>query len=416
MGTDNAVELVEALADPLVDGFMGIGVLVASMLLVMKMSQSRWGALWNRRLLRHTVAGPALAAALSIPPGCSGVLMTVSMFSQKQVTYGAVIASFLSTMGDSAWLIIAADPVLAIQLKVSFVVLGLVGGYGVDFLGIAPERRKILPRRRMRGHTMSTLSMSRSTELLRGTRVRASLAEHAACPLSAPGQMILPGSQWWAKLAPCCIADSSSPQRPVSDKSPAIIWVFWAFVALGLIVELPIQLNLIDEETAPTLFGMNGRMLIGLLGFGVAAVVALSGRRHSHECHCIDPRSLRTILRHTANQAAFISASVGLLYLATAAITTAIGFDPLTLPFAGIAGIAVAALLGLLPSCGLEVIVAGLFLAGGLPLPALLTYLVSHDGAGLLPLFAVDRRSALLSTILTTIPAVVVGLLALSFM
>ena len=52
---------------------------------------------------------------------------------------------------------------------------------------------------------------------------------------------------------------------------------------------------------------------------------------------------------------------------------------------------------------------AGLFLAGGMPLPTLVANSISQDGDALLPLLALERRSAVLATCITTVPALLVG-------
>ncbi|MCD4532871.1 putative manganese transporter [Nocardioides sp. cx-169] len=44
-------------------------------------------------------------------------------------------------MGDASWVLLAADPVLTLQLKVLLVTVGALSGYVVDALGIAPRRR-----------------------------------------------------------------------------------------------------------------------------------------------------------------------------------------------------------------------------------------------------------------------------------
>ncbi|CAA9355339.1 MAG: Predicted manganese transporter, 11 TMS [uncultured Nocardioidaceae bacterium] len=67
------------------------------------------------------------------------------------------------------------------------------------------------------------------------------------------------------------------------------------------------------------------------------------------------------------------------------------------------------ATVGLIPGCGVQIVFAGIFLAGGMPLPTLVANSISQDGDALLPLLALEHRSALLATVLTTIPAILVG-------
>lgn len=66
--------------------------------------------------------------------------------------------------------------------------------------------------------------------------------------------------------------------------------------------------------------------------------------------------------------------------------------------------------MGLIPGCAIQIVFAGIFLSGGMPLSTLAANSVSQDGDALIPLFALEQRSALLATVITTVPALVVGL------
>ena len=52
-----------------------------------------------------------------------------------------------------------------------------------------------------------------------------------------------------------------------------------------------------------------------------------------------------------------------------------------------------------------------LYLKGMLPFAALVANAISQDGDALFPLLAIDRRSSLTATVITTIPALVLGIL-----
>jgi hypothetical protein len=76
----------------------------------------------------------------------------------------------------------------------------------------------------------------------------------------------------------------------------------------------------------------------------------------------------------------------------------------------GVAGVLAGAFIGLVPGCAVQIVFTGLYVAGGLPLPTLVANAISQDGDALIPLAALRRRSAALATVITTAPAVVVGL------
>jgi hypothetical protein len=73
--------------------------------------------------------------------------------------------------------------------------------------------------------------------------------------------------------------------------------------------------------------------------------------------------------------------------------------------------VVVGAFLGLIPGCGPQILFVTMFARGLLPFAALLANAISQDGDALFPLLVLDRRSALLATVVTTVPAILLGLL-----
>jgi hypothetical protein len=78
---------------------------------------------------------------------------------------------------------------------------------------------------------------------------------------------------------------------------------------------------------------------------------------------------------------------------------------------AGLAAVFVAALIGLLPGCGPQIVLTGLYVSGVLPFSVLIANALSQDGDALFPLLAGHRRAAGLATVITTVPGVVAGIL-----
>jgi hypothetical protein len=74
---------------------------------------------------------------------------------------------------------------------------------------------------------------------------------------------------------------------------------------------------------------------------------------------------------------------------------------------APIAGAAV----GLIPGCGPQIVLAGAYAQGAVPVSALAANAISQDGDALFPLLAINKKAAVVATIYTVIPALVVGIL-----
>lgn len=77
----------------------------------------------------------------------------------------------------------------------------------------------------------------------------------------------------------------------------------------------------------------------------------------------------------------------------------------------GFGSVIVGACIGLIPGCGPQIIFVTLFTKGMVPFAALLANAISQDGDTLFPLLAIDKKSSLIATVVTTIPALIIGLL-----
>lgn len=69
----------------------------------------------------------------------------------------------------------------------------------------------------------------------------------------------------------------------------------------------------------------------------------------------------------------------------------------------------IAILVGFIPGCGPQIVVTSLYLAGAIPLSAQLSNAISNDGDALFPAIALAPRAAILATLYSAIPALIVG-------
>ncbi len=68
-----------------------------------------------------------------------------------------------------------------------------------------------------------------------------------------------------------------------------------------------------------------------------------------------------------------------------------------------------AILVGFIPGCGPQIVVTSLYLAGAIPLSAQLSNAISNDGDALFPAIALAPRAAILATLYSAVPALIVG-------
>jgi len=352
--------LTELLLRPLADAFMQVGVFVALMVAPFGWARCRWGHRLDAALERRRGAGPLVAAALTMPPGCGGAILVMAAYGRGAVSYGAAVAALVATMGDASWVLLAHDPWLTVQLKALLLVVGACTGWLVDAVGISPRRRVV-----------------------------------ATVPAPAPQRPPVPVTPAQPALPRPAFALHEVGVLPV---------LLWLAIGGGATVSVPVTFQLLDPQTL--------YLVLGVLGASMAIVVFVRrGCRLADDDEAsAEETSFAAVLRHGGHEVAFVTVWVAVAYVAWSLLTHVTGFDGSQLPVLGLAGVVVGALIGLVPGCAVQIVFAGMFAAGGMPLATLVANTISQDGDALLPLLALEHRSALVATVLTTIPALVVGL------
>ncbi len=77
-----------------------------------------------------------LASLLGIMPGCLGSFISVTLFEHGVISFGAIIATMIATMGDEAFVMFALAPKKAIVLTAWLFIIGLVSGFIIDIIDI----------------------------------------------------------------------------------------------------------------------------------------------------------------------------------------------------------------------------------------------------------------------------------------
>ncbi len=92
-------------------------------------------------LHRHKKFDILIAAFLGILPGCGGAIMVMTLYVKKAISFSAVLTTLVATMGDAAFLLIAAKPKAALIILPLAYVVAIVTGYIAKIFekSIAPE-------------------------------------------------------------------------------------------------------------------------------------------------------------------------------------------------------------------------------------------------------------------------------------
>ena len=115
-------------------------------------------------------------------------------------------------------------------------------------------------------------------------------------------------------------------------------------------------------------------------------------------------------LPRAAEETAFITIWVLAAYLAFGYVEAFAGFDLAAL-FKGLGPLLplLGVLIGFIPGCGPQILVATLYINGLIPFSALIANAISNDGDALFPAIALNPKAAVIATLYTAIPAIVVG-------
>ena len=74
-----------------------------------------------------------MASLLGAIPGCGGAIVVVTQYIQGRISFGSLVAVLTATMGDAAFLLLAAEPQTGLLVFVIAGIVGILTGYIVDF-------------------------------------------------------------------------------------------------------------------------------------------------------------------------------------------------------------------------------------------------------------------------------------------
>lgn len=288
------------------------------------------------------------AAALGATPGCGGAIIVVTQFTKGTISFGSVVSVLIATMGDAAFLLIAREPLTAVLVLGLSMVVGTISGWVVDAVhGRDFMRPKVNP--------------------------------------------------------------ISEEKKPLNQPAP-FRWMDLAWVGL-VVISLPISAAIAGQFDANVWFGplagADPVLTIGVIGtllsLAIWALKPVWTERKMHDAG-------QPVMRRIVDDTSFVTAWVVMAFLSYEIAVFAFGTDVGAFfgdyrPYMPL----VAMLVGLIPGCGPQIVVTTLYLAGAIPLSAQLTNSIANDGDALFPAIALVPRAALLATLYSAIPALMVG-------
>ena len=126
------------LEDTLFNSVFVTGMVVIMMMIIESLNIESRGRLLNS--LRGKRFGQvATGALLGMIPGCVGGFATVSLYTHGLLSFGALVAMMIASSGDEAFVMMAMTPEKTVLIFGILLVLSVIVGYLVDFLGIGKK-------------------------------------------------------------------------------------------------------------------------------------------------------------------------------------------------------------------------------------------------------------------------------------
>ena len=287
-----------------------------------------------------------LSAFLGALPGCGGAIIVVTQYIQGRIGFGSLVAVLTATMGDAAFLILAIEPSTGLLIFALGAVVGSITGYVVD---------------------------------------------------------IIHGNKFLTQKF-----DDDGNKEVLEKTFVSKFNIFWLLIfmpgfILGILVAF--QVNISNLIFLPNNFELTA--IIGSSGAILSIFMWSLNPLSDFQCSTDKSRGFLSRVVDTTN---FVSTWVicGFLVFEIFMFFTSIDlkvFFDIWLPFVPL----IAIFFGFLPGCGPQVVVATFYLNGFIPLSAELGNAISNDGDALFPAIALAPKAAVVATIYSAVPAIIVA-------
>ena len=404
-------EILEIILNSAEESFLGVAVFIGSVLLTFSYINYRKPQALIIAIKKSKKIQPILGAVIGLTPGCGGAILVVPLFFNGSVSFGAVIATLIATMGDASFVLISTMPLYYLFVSIISFVTAIGMGYIVDYYKLGDRllnnfRKKRLP-----------------TEKVTATHNE---AEHITQLMESTGEATHHIGHIEGDEVDLLLHHQSKGHEEYGTFGYKIThrWypIYWLTIFLGLILGI----LLLFQVDINNLFIYGIGRIIGVSGISFSIIIMILSKKiikaESHEEVELKRFSLKETIIHSAEETAFITTWVFIAFLITSLIIFRIGHgssiegeiilkDLISSAGPGLATVILGALIGLIPGCGPQIIFVALFSKGMIPFAALLANAISQDGDALFPMLAIDLRSSFWASVITTIPALILGLI-----
>ena len=388
------------LIDILRNSILITGLVVVMMMMIESLNIESRG-LFFKGLKKTKIGQVVFGALLGSVPGCMGGFATVSLYTHRMFSFGALVAMMIASSGDEAFVMLAMIPEKALLIFAILFIVAIAAGIITDLVYDRIHKKRC--------NKSDHAECGAETDCHEGYAVHESTGESCSDEDGTSFRHTREGARHYgwkrvtmliglaffiAALATghlghdhnthshgaetdACCQEHSHCHHEHSDHSPTI--------------------NLLDEQWMNVIFA--GLSILVL-------IVLLFGSDHFIEEHLwkhIVKRHLLTIFLWTFGVLMIVG--IGMQHVS---IDKWISENTALM-------IILATLIGIIPESGPHMIFVTLYAAGVVPLPVLLASSISQDGHASLPLIAESRKSFLWAKAINCIVALAVGYSAMLF-
>lgn len=393
--------------------FLEVGVFVGAVLLIFGYINYRQSGKFVEKIQDSKRWQPIIGALMGLSPGCGGAIFVMPLFIKNTVSFGTVIATLIATMGDSAFIVISKMPFHYILVSIISFVTAIITGYIVDYFKIGEKLKLNIKRMSKKEQKQIHQKYDHKKQETVCVNIKDSNEYRFTHIGHEEGDEV--------DIALHHIAKGHQDAGIGYKVTHNLYKVFWCLVSIGLVFGI----MLLMQVDINSLFIPNIGMVFGVSGTIFSIIFTILAKKFirddTHEESEMKVMSLKETLIHNAIETAFVITWVFVAYLiyefsifALGGANHAIGEERLMefMIKTKFLTVIMASIIGLIPGCGPQVIFVTLFTKGMVPFSALLANAISQDGDALFPLLAMDKKSSLWATVITTIPALIIGVIA----
>ncbi len=354
-------DAAQIMAQSLSDAFLQVTVFVAATLAIFYSLEAWYKIDVTALLAKHHVWQVPIAAGLGALPGCGGAIMVITQYIRGGISFGSVVSVLTATMGDAAFLLLAQAPTTGLSIFAIGFVVGVSSGYVVDAI--------------------------HGTDFL---RYKGDGRDPACSP---------------------CI-------RRVDSKAWRYLWTL--FLVPGLIFGGFVAFQADTASLFGTFMGTETVIWIGLTGaiislmlWGIVSPIRpdpATEDNTSVSWASAGTGRLGDAPARVVGDTCFVTVWVAFAYLIyeLGVHFTGVDLKVLFQTWAPLVPL-IAILVGFIPGCGPQVVVAAMYLNGLVPFSAEIGNAISNDGDALFPAITMAPKAAIIATLYSAIPAVIVA-------